>query len=346
MAPAALILYPSLVSILHCRRFPSSDGVHLPIPPWLRRACSVLPARAAASSSDPGAVESRPPLLGDDMFGRRLAAILRDNGEREFMFYHNPASCRSVLQQHPAGCRVVRRACLDISCRVPSLRAAVLPLAGHGSVLRSPRSSPLNRWSRSTRQSHLGRLLILYSPWYNTAVRSDLQTVMAFIVLWSQPDPSMHSLFVHRASRVLAFVVELLNPSSLAHDFIIARALTRFVSSSARSRHDLVVVLCVIKQSQESGEDEASSMIFTKCSTTARTSCRASFSSTPSREDTLVLATRHQLNKRNPKDNWSRIEIVYIARQTCVINDVNRKSTSCFRLSHRISQGKQICYSY
>jgi hypothetical protein len=31
-----------------------------------------------------------------------------------------------------------------------------------------------------------------------------------------------HSLFIHRASRVLAFVVELLNPSSLARDFVIA----------------------------------------------------------------------------------------------------------------------------
>jgi hypothetical protein len=31
-----------------------------------------------------------------------------------------------------------------------------------------------------------------------------------------------HSLFVHRTSRVLAFVVELLNPSSLARDFVVA----------------------------------------------------------------------------------------------------------------------------
>jgi hypothetical protein len=76
-----------------------------------------------------------------------------------------------------------------------------------------------------------------------------------------------HSLFVYQASRVLAFVVELLNPSSFARDFVVARALTRFVSSPARSRHNLVVVPCVVKKSQESGEDEASSVIFTKCST-------------------------------------------------------------------------------
>jgi hypothetical protein len=76
-----------------------------------------------------------------------------------------------------------------------------------------------------------------------------------------------HSLFVHRASHVLTFVVELLNPSSLARDFVVARALTGFVSSPAHSRHNLVVVPCVIKKSQESGEDEASSVVFTKCTT-------------------------------------------------------------------------------
>ena len=35
----------------------------------------------------------------------------------------------------------------------------------------------------------------------------------------------------------------------------------------------------------------------------------------PSYEDTLVLATCHQLNKRNPMDIWSRIEIVCITHQ-------------------------------
>jgi hypothetical protein len=92
---------------------------------------------------------------------------------------------------------------------------------------------------------------------------------------------AVHSLFVHRASRVLAFAVELLNPSSLARDFVVARAFTGFVSLPARSRLNLIVVPCVIKKSQESGEDEASSVIFTKCSTKARTSRRSSSSSTP-----------------------------------------------------------------
>jgi hypothetical protein len=53
-------------------------------------------------------------------------------------------------------------------------------------------------------------------------------------------------------------------------------------TSPAHSKHDLVVVLQVIKKSQESGEDEASSMVFTKCSTKARTSHRSSSSSMPS----------------------------------------------------------------
>ena len=75
-----------------------------------------------------------------------------------------------------------------------------------------------------------------------------------------------HSLFVYRVSRVLAFVVELLNPSSLAREFVVAIALTGFVSSLARPRLDLVVVPCVIKKSQESGKDEASNVIFTMCS--------------------------------------------------------------------------------
>jgi hypothetical protein len=64
----------------------------------------------------------------------------------------------------------------------------------------------------------------------------------------------------------------------------------------------------------------------------------------PSREDALVLATRHQLDKKESMGIWSRIETVCFARQTCVIKDVNRKPSSCFRLSRRISHGKQICY--
>jgi hypothetical protein len=38
----------------------------------------------------------------------------------------------------------------------------------------------------------------------------------SFVVLWSQPNPSVCSLFVHRVSRVLAFTVESSNPSSSA----------------------------------------------------------------------------------------------------------------------------------
>jgi hypothetical protein len=55
-------------------------------------------------------------------------------------------------------------------------------------------------------------------------------------------------------------------------------------TSPARSRLDLVVVPYVIKKSQESGEDEASSVIFTKCSTKARISHRSSSSSMPRSE--------------------------------------------------------------
>jgi hypothetical protein len=38
-------------------------------------------------------------------------------------------------------------------------------------------------------------------------------------------------------------------------------------TSPARSKHDLVVVPCVSKKSEESDEDEASSVVFTKCAT-------------------------------------------------------------------------------
>jgi hypothetical protein len=41
----------------------------------------------------------------------------------------------------------------------------------------------------------------------------------------------------------------------------------------ARSKNDLVVVPRVIKKSKESGEDEANSVVFTKCATKAQTSC-------------------------------------------------------------------------
>jgi hypothetical protein len=91
-----------------------------------------------------------------------------------------------------------------------------------------------------------------------TTVRSDLQTVMAFVVLWSQPDPSVcacsSSIGFHACSRL---------PSSRR---------TRHPCSTptlpARSRlQSKVVVPCVVKKSQASGEDEANRVIFTKCST-------------------------------------------------------------------------------
>ncbi|XP_035816835.1 uncharacterized protein [Zea mays] len=193
--------------------------------------------------------------------------------------------CRSIFS-YPAASVVVKCVCCrELACGAHSVsgpRFLQLGQAGHRSVLCSPKSLPSNHRSRSTRQSHLGRLSIFYLPWYNTTIRSDLQTAMASVVLCSQPDLSVRSLFVHRASRVLAFIVGLLNPSFLACDFVIARALTGFVSSPAHSKFGLVVVPCVIKKSQESGEDEASRVIFTKYSTKARTSRRSTSSSTPS----------------------------------------------------------------
>jgi hypothetical protein len=71
---------------------------------------------------------------------------------------------------------------------------------GHRSVLCSSMSPSSNHRSRSTRQLHLGRLSIFYTSWYNTVVKSGLQPAMAFVVLWSQPDPSVHSLLIHRVS--------------------------------------------------------------------------------------------------------------------------------------------------
>jgi hypothetical protein len=47
----------------------------------------------------------------------------------------------------------------------------------------------------------------------------------------------------------------------------------------------------------------------------------------PSREDALVLATRHQLDKKkNPTDIRSRMETVCLARRTCMINGVSQNS--------------------
>jgi hypothetical protein len=73
-------------------------------------------------------------------------------------------------------------------------------------------------------------------------------------------------LVSHQQTTVVVFV-KLLNPSSLTRNFVIARALTRFVSSPARFMFNLVVVLRVIKKFQESSEDEANRVIFTDCAT-------------------------------------------------------------------------------
>jgi hypothetical protein len=70
-------------------------------------------------------------------------------------------------------------------------------------------------------------------------------------------------------------------------------------TSPARSRHNLVIVPRVIKKSQESGEDEAHSVVFTKCANKS-SSVILVYAKSPSRENTLVLATRHELDKINP----------------------------------------------
>jgi hypothetical protein len=71
-------------------------------------------------------------------------------------------------------------------------------------------------------------------------------------------------------------VVEPVEPRSSLLDLVESRTLGKKISevhvhrlSSARSRlqSKVVVVPCVIKKTQESGEDEASSVIFNKCST-------------------------------------------------------------------------------
>jgi hypothetical protein len=56
-------------------------------------------------------------------------------------------------------------------------------------------------------------------------------------------------------------------------------------TSPAHSKHDLVVVPCVVKKSQASDEDEASSMVFTKCANKS-SSVILVYAKSPSREDT------------------------------------------------------------
>jgi hypothetical protein len=166
--------------------------------PWSSRACAQLGACCS-------------PLLRVSSFRVELLSSLSVVVSEPIL------GCRSIFSYLATSLVVKRVCCRELAPGVHSVsgpRFLQLGQAGHRSVLRSPRSLSSNRRSRSTRQSHLGRLPIFYSPWYNTAVRSDLQTTMAFIDLWSQPDPSVRSLFVHWVSRVLMFAVESSNPSS------------------------------------------------------------------------------------------------------------------------------------
>jgi hypothetical protein len=85
-----------------------------------------------------------------------------------------------------------------------------------------------------------------------------------------------------------------------------------------------VVVPRVSKKSRESGEDEASSVIFTKCAIKSLDILR----------DTNSI---HQ--------NYSVEEKIFshrLPKKRRPLDDVNRKPSSCLRLSRRISQGKLI----
>jgi hypothetical protein len=60
----------------------------------------------------------------------------------------------------------------------------------------------------------------------------------------------------------------------------------------ARPKHDLIIVPQVTKKPQESGEDDASRMVFTKCSNKS-SSVILVYAKPPSHEDNLVLVTHH-----------------------------------------------------
>jgi hypothetical protein len=127
--------------------------------------------------------------------------------------------------------------------------------------------------------------------------------------LWSRVCLSrareFEALHVHRPLvpvrpiRALAFC-----PSGFARAHVCCRVVySRYPllnpTSSARSRHNPVIIPCIVMKSQASGEDEASSMVFTKCSNKS-SSVILVYAKPPSREDPLVLATPHQLDKINP----------------------------------------------
>jgi hypothetical protein len=94
------------------------------------------------------------------------------------------------------------------------------------------------------------------------------ETVVVFIEFVNALLPIRLSSLL-RASPLPARVCRRAVETVLARDFVVARAYANLLNhtSSARSRHNLIVVPRVSKKSQESGEDEASSAIFPKRST-------------------------------------------------------------------------------
>jgi hypothetical protein len=107
-------------------------------------------------------------------------------------------------------------------------------------------------------------------------------------------------LVSHQHTTVVVFV-ELLNPSSLARNFVIARALTRFVSSPARFMFNPVVVPRVIKKFQESSEDGASNVIFIRCATKSSDILRDSSSI---RQNYSIGERSSAIDYRRKEDPW------------------------------------------
>jgi hypothetical protein len=87
--------------------------------------------------------------------------------------------------------------------------------------------APLCAWEKNlTARASCAYLLLPPLPYLPSATSSPAVNLhgvtVDFLVARLLVVTASHSLFVHRASRVLAFVVELLNPSSLARDFVVA----------------------------------------------------------------------------------------------------------------------------
>jgi hypothetical protein len=77
-------------------------------------------------------------------------------------------------------------------------------------------------------------------------------------------------------------------------------------TSPARSKHDLVVVSRVNKKSQESGEDEASSVVFTKCATKSSDILRDSSSIHQNYSVEEKIFSNWLPKKRRPLDDVNR----------------------------------------